>query len=303
MANLNCSACEDLRQDAPNFVLNGIGDTEAASLQNDTGFNPSSGNNDCTDLHNANDCLVGNMDAEIDAYEVCDWKPFMHKFIPNVWQTIKGIIWAICGLWKRTDSLCEMIGATISPPTQQYGTLPNATPETVDPSSANRCGTIGTLNGSPIMTPAPVSEINPVSVHRQNVGLFYANQTIESCDSDKTLMYEWICPHFFQYYINENASNGDILWYCDKATAQSVMGISDYLWQRFTESSWWWYNVPVTGSGGYRFCVIEVTIDPERMGNDYITIVFHGVCYNQSLNSGNKLAQLTGEEKLYTHEV
>lgn len=103
MANKNCSACDDLRQDAPNFMLNGLGDTECTSLQNNTGLNPSSGNDDCTDLHNMNDCLVGNMDAEIDAYEVCDWKTYMHKFVPNVWTTLKGIICAICGLWKRVE--------------------------------------------------------------------------------------------------------------------------------------------------------------------------------------------------------
>lgn len=119
MANMNCSACEDLRQVDPNLIVNGFGDDECNSLQNNTGLSPSSGNDDCTDLNNMNDCLVGNMATEIESYDVCDWKTFMKKFIPNVWTTIKGIICAICGLWKlaeRIDCLIDymMNGASFT---------------------------------------------------------------------------------------------------------------------------------------------------------------------------------------------
>ena len=84
MANYNCSACNDLREDAPNLIVNGLGETECTSLKNNTGLNPSNANDDCTDLENLNDCLVGNMEQEIDAYDVCEWKEFMKQFIPNV---------------------------------------------------------------------------------------------------------------------------------------------------------------------------------------------------------------------------
>lgn len=110
MANtISCEACEEIRQNDPSFVVNGLGDTECASLQNNTGLNPSSGNDDCEDLNNLNDCLVGNMAAEVDAYDVCDWKTFMKKFIPNVWTTLKAIICAICGLWKKVDCNTDSI--------------------------------------------------------------------------------------------------------------------------------------------------------------------------------------------------
>lgn len=113
MANVNCGACEDLRQTDPNLIVNGFTETECASLQNDTGLVPSSGHDDCTDLNNLNDCLVGNMENEVEAYDVCDWKSFMKKFIPNVWTTLKAIICAICGLWTRVtclyDSLVNLI--------------------------------------------------------------------------------------------------------------------------------------------------------------------------------------------------
>lgn len=114
MANtISCEACEEIRQNDPSFVVNGLGDTECASLQNNTGLSPSSGNDDCEDLNNLNDCLVGNMATEVDAYDVCDWKTFMKKFIPNVWTTLKGIICAICGLWKlaqRIDCILNYMG-------------------------------------------------------------------------------------------------------------------------------------------------------------------------------------------------
>lgn len=109
MANINCSACESLRQTDPNLLVNGLGDSECTSLQNDTGLVPSSGHNDCTDLNDMNDCLVGNMESEVDAYDVCDWKPFMKRFIPNVWTVLKGIICAICGLWTNIHSILSRL--------------------------------------------------------------------------------------------------------------------------------------------------------------------------------------------------
>ena len=109
MANHNCQACDDLKSTAPSLIVNGMGDAECASLQNDTGLNPSSGNNDCTDLNNLNDCLVGNMEQEVDAYDVCEWKPFIKRFIPNLWTTLKGIICAICGIWTNIHNLWNTV--------------------------------------------------------------------------------------------------------------------------------------------------------------------------------------------------
>lgn len=101
----NCSACEDLREYASEFALNGVTSTVDASLRNDTGFNPNNARTDCADLNDAMDCLVGNMEDEIDAYDVCDWKEFMRKFVPNVYQTGKAIGSAICGLWTNVHNL------------------------------------------------------------------------------------------------------------------------------------------------------------------------------------------------------
>lgn len=99
MAEVNCNACEEIRQTSPEFIVNGLTDDICTSLQNDTGLNPADDHNDCDDLHNLNDCLVGNYATEVEAYDVCDWKEFMRNFIPNVWTTFKGIICSICGMW------------------------------------------------------------------------------------------------------------------------------------------------------------------------------------------------------------
>lgn len=105
----SCEACRNLQEYAPEFVLNGVTENVENSLKNNTGFNPSSGRNDCDDLNDANDCLVGNMEDEVDAYEVCEWKEFMPDFIRNLWSVLKSIISAICGLWTRVERHdCEL---------------------------------------------------------------------------------------------------------------------------------------------------------------------------------------------------
>lgn len=109
MIDYSCESCEELRQDAPNFVVNGLGDTEVSSLKNNTGLNPSSGNDDCEDLNNMNDCLVGNMKSEIDSYTVCNWKDYMKALVDNLWTMFKGIISAICGLWTQLSELWEQL--------------------------------------------------------------------------------------------------------------------------------------------------------------------------------------------------
>lgn len=111
MATKNCAACADLQDYAPEFVLNGVTDNVCASLANDTGFNPSNDRDDCTDLSDASDCLVGNMDDEIEAYDVCDWKTYMHNLVPNVYNLFKAFSCAVCGLWTNIHSLWSKTNA------------------------------------------------------------------------------------------------------------------------------------------------------------------------------------------------
>lgn len=114
MAEINCEACEELRQEVPQLICNGFDDDMCASLQNDTGLEPTSGNNDCTDLNNLNDCLIGNQESEVELYEVCDWKTFMKQFIPNLWTMLKAIICAICGIWTNIHQLWQKVNCILN---------------------------------------------------------------------------------------------------------------------------------------------------------------------------------------------
>lgn len=105
MAEVHCEACEDIRQNIPEFVANGFTDEMCASLQNDTGLKASVGHNDCTDLNNLNDCLIGNMATELERFDVCEWKEFMEQYATNDWNTNKAMICAICGMWTNIHDI------------------------------------------------------------------------------------------------------------------------------------------------------------------------------------------------------
>lgn len=101
MSMLQCDSCENLRQESPNLVINGFTENECSNLTKGKGL---SGNGDnCEDLHDMDDCLIGMMDKEIDAYDNCDWKEFMHRFIPNAWTVYKGEICWLCGFDCKLD--------------------------------------------------------------------------------------------------------------------------------------------------------------------------------------------------------
>lgn len=105
MSEVSCTACQDLKSAAPEFVTNGVTDTVCNSLANNTGLDSGNGRNDATDLHLANDCLVGRMQDEIRAYDVCDWKKFMKLFIHNVYEMFKALICTIRGVWTQISNI------------------------------------------------------------------------------------------------------------------------------------------------------------------------------------------------------
>lgn len=111
MSNIDCNACNELRETSPDFVQNGVTSRICTSLKNDTGFNPSltTTHTDCEDLDTANDCLIGRMDQELEAFDSCDWKKFMHGFIPNLYELLKAMICAICGIWTNIHKLWDKV--------------------------------------------------------------------------------------------------------------------------------------------------------------------------------------------------
>ena len=109
MADIKCNACETLRTDAPAFVTNGVTTSVCNSLKNDTGLSTSNGNNNCTDLDTANDCLVGAMEKEVKSYQMCDWRVFTMKFIGNLHSVLKAFVCTFCGILARLKKLeCEV---------------------------------------------------------------------------------------------------------------------------------------------------------------------------------------------------
>lgn len=105
MSQQSCSACNDLREYAPEFVLNGVTDNVADHLTKDEGLSGANDHNDCEDLLDVNDCLIGNMLDELDGYEVCDWKDFMAAFIGNMYETIKAMVYSQCGQWCAINGM------------------------------------------------------------------------------------------------------------------------------------------------------------------------------------------------------
>ena len=103
MANVDCTSCDELRTLSPAYAQNGVTTAVCNSLKNNTGLNGHS--NDCNDLDVVNDCTIGLMDDQLEAYDTCDWKEFMHKYIPNNHALNKAVICAMCGVWDNIDEM------------------------------------------------------------------------------------------------------------------------------------------------------------------------------------------------------
>lgn len=279
--DIDCSACTDLKEFAPDFVQNGVTNTVCNSLKNDTGLNPTltTLHNDCDDLDTANDCLIGMMDKEIEAYDVCDWKEFMHKFIPNIHQLTKAEICAICGLWTtahdlndKTDALCELIDHQMNPPLVDYAVLPLYAGQ----SGGVRVGTAT----SHVEFMADDGTLNPYTKHNQGVGIEYASLKTTSCATGKCVFYEWLQPKIYYTRIKEGTQDGDVLWYATKEQLQSVCDFSDDLWKRYTESNWTWNDSYVySGASAGKFVRLTIMVNPGGMGTNYIGLVYSGTTY------------------------
>lgn len=105
--NVYCEACEELRTNAAELVVNGWNDDYCTTMQNDNGLGY--GNNDCEDLGTLNDCLIGSMDDEAQITDQCDWRDYMSKFVQNLWTFNSAVICAICGIWTQIWLIWEQI--------------------------------------------------------------------------------------------------------------------------------------------------------------------------------------------------
>lgn len=103
MAKDYCEACVDLEAKSPDFIQNGVTTEIANNLADDKGFNGNT--SDCEDLNDANDCLIGFMEDEVEAYDDCDWKLWAMRFARNVHSVMGAVIAAICGIWDNIHNI------------------------------------------------------------------------------------------------------------------------------------------------------------------------------------------------------
>ena len=294
MSAKSCSACNDLRETSATFVQNGVTDAICNNLSKNLGLNSGKDHDDCEDLHDINDCLIANMDDEMDAFDVCEWKDFMHQYIPNNYETLKAMICSMCGQWDRMDDMCKLIGNVLQPPYKKIGTLP------LHENPTYRCGTIPNKNGQPIMKKID----NPYSSgteqytlwnHTCNVGIQYTKLKVKSCEDGSCTMYEWLMPSTHHYQISQYAEIGDVIWYVSKSTLQSVCGFSDALWHAFDISSWTWKGTPITGYSDIsgvpnsrgKSVWLTLTVAPGNYSSDYIGLEINGTSYPNGYDDPN----------------
>lgn len=103
-----CSSCNNLKTNSAVFTRRGVTDEVCESLAKDTGFNPESGNDTCTDLKLANDCLIRGKIEELPMYDNCDWKCFMEHYLQNQYNLNEAMICAICGLQEQLYGMYSM---------------------------------------------------------------------------------------------------------------------------------------------------------------------------------------------------
>lgn len=99
----SCENCDNLKQNAPKFLQRGITGEECRSLQDNTGLNPDlqPQRNNYQDLVDMNECLLGGLLAQLDAYDICDWETFARSLTNNMMIMFQAIICSEAGLWNN----------------------------------------------------------------------------------------------------------------------------------------------------------------------------------------------------------
>lgn len=293
MANTNCEACTELQQYASEFVQNGVTAEVCASLKNDTGFSPSSGHDDDEDLNNAVDCLIGNMASEIEAYDTCDWKDYMRKFVPNLFNVLKAMLCDIAGLRNDIDEVCELVNAVNTHPVNRYGILNN---DAGDQHPERRGGTLAQKSGKTILKARDHSELSEASWKGQNVGLQWGLLRNINCEG-ACREYEWVYPDFTGYRFNDDVTLavGDVLWYASKSTVRG-WGFTEALWTAYSTSSWTWHDYSVGGSQkGLIWIKLAVNTSLDRL-----EITYEGILSDNPDVEGRIIGQAPDPARMYS---
>lgn len=99
-----CSACDSLKATSSNFIQKGVTDAICANLKANQGFE-NNGHNNCTDMHDMNDCLLGGLLEKIDTYDVCDVKEAIKDLEKNLISIMDVMICSDCGQWEEIEKL------------------------------------------------------------------------------------------------------------------------------------------------------------------------------------------------------
>lgn len=110
MAKDVCSACDTLRASNSEFIHKGVTDEMCGHLKANQGLS-NTGDNNCTDMHTANDCLIGGMLESMDSYDVCEVKDALKDLTSNVMNMFDIMICSDCGQWDEIDKLWAEIQA------------------------------------------------------------------------------------------------------------------------------------------------------------------------------------------------
>lgn len=109
-----CEACNTLEDTSFDTAHNGIGDKECASLRKNFGLNSNNNplHDNCQDLSVMLDCMLGQLIADFDMYDICEWKEPFRRLVNNMYHLVKARDCGDCGqwdeinlLWKETDKL------------------------------------------------------------------------------------------------------------------------------------------------------------------------------------------------------
>lgn len=103
-----CKTCEDLQQHSPDFVANGVTDEMCSNLESNTGL-MNNGRENCTDLHNANDCLIGGITEKATSYNPCDPNKMIEDLAKNTMHVIDMLICSDCGQWNEIKKIWDEI--------------------------------------------------------------------------------------------------------------------------------------------------------------------------------------------------
>lgn len=193
----------------------------------------------------------------------------------------------------RFEQLCNLVNQSISPQVPTWGVFP------LNPSSTRICGTATNK-----VVPLPDDgNLNPNTKTSQNVGLYYTSQIVRTCDGSGEQMLEWIAPSTYLYQLVSGAVDGDVLWKITKAEATGIMGMSEYLWTVFTNSTWTWYETALSPSRQKAWLQLGVGIN--GLASNEMGIVFRGCDAPNTAISANQTMSSLGAERcrVYRHSV